>query len=246
MAPYARQCFTMALKAEEGVPGKQGWLTFAQQFPSQQTLTGHSTVTPFTSQETDHALLSLTEYLSKNFSMLCRNLEEKKAQEVIKILWNDILVVMDNLTLPQLHGSIETGRRKWNPRQVSLVQSSIKVKRNRPERDGSKFRKKQLFLQSAHSLSRIHIPSLSPFLFPSISLQLLSLTHASSYFATPLLLLLPILPPPFSAPSVEDFVGSPSIFPCRRGGPWDCPYRFGDLSLSRLDSYSWMLPCSLL
>jgi len=72
-------------------------------------------------------LLPLTEYLDKNLETLCSSLSSKMAQEVIFRTWCDILVILENLLVPQMYGAVERDRRILNTRQLNFVEVALDI-----------------------------------------------------------------------------------------------------------------------
>lgn len=69
----------------------------------------------------------LLDYFNKNFEMLCERLSGKMAQETIRIIWEELLLIIEYLLIPPLFGPIEKDRRVPNPRQVSLTSHMLKL-----------------------------------------------------------------------------------------------------------------------
>jgi hypothetical protein len=69
----------------------------------------------------------LLDYFNKNFEMLCERLSGKMAQETIKIIWEELLLIIEYLLIPPLFGPIEKDRRIPCPRQISLTDHMLKL-----------------------------------------------------------------------------------------------------------------------
>jgi hypothetical protein len=69
----------------------------------------------------------LLDYFNKNFEMLCERLSGKMAQETIRIIWEELLLIMEYLLIPPLFGPIEKDRRTPCTRQISLISHMLKL-----------------------------------------------------------------------------------------------------------------------
>jgi len=127
ISPYTREVLTKACKDNEAAPLPNKSIFSLTKSYSNVTTSGKSIDADLTAQEAEEALLPLTEYLDKNLETLCSSLSSKMAQEVIFRTWCDILVILENLMVPQMYGAVERDRRILNKRQVNFVKVALDV-----------------------------------------------------------------------------------------------------------------------
>lgn len=127
ISPYVREVLTKACKDNEAAPSPAKSIFSLTKALSNVTASGKSIDTNLTPQEAEEALLPLTEYLDKNLETLCSSLSSKMAQEVIFRTWCDILVVLENLMVPQMYGAVERERKILNKRQINFIQTALDI-----------------------------------------------------------------------------------------------------------------------
>ena len=127
ISPYTREILTKACKDNEAAPLPNKSIFSLTKAYSNVTASGKSIDAKLTPQEAEEALLPLTEYLDKNLETLCSSLSSKMAQEVIFRTWCDILVILENLLVPQMYGAVERDRRILNTRQLNFVEVALDV-----------------------------------------------------------------------------------------------------------------------
>lgn len=127
MAPWANECIIKAIREHDTVDSK-GWFGYGSAPSARTTSVGVSIDTPVTQVQAETSIAALTEYLNRNFEILCVGLTPQNAQEAIKLLWGEVLVIFENAILPQLHGAIESNRRRLNQRQLSAVEILLEVR----------------------------------------------------------------------------------------------------------------------
>ena len=88
---------------------------------------GHAVDAPMSNEDSDTALRPLADYLDRNLETLCRYLSTLMAQEVIKKIWDEILIQIEALMIPPLFGSIDPNRRIMNKRQLSLADWTLRI-----------------------------------------------------------------------------------------------------------------------
>lgn len=103
---------------------------------SNETASGKSINVALNDRDADEALKPLAEYLDKNLEILCRSLSTPMAQEVIKRIWDEILVVLESLLLSPLYGQIEKDRRILNRRQLSVANWTLNILKDFFHADG--------------------------------------------------------------------------------------------------------------
>lgn len=92
---------------------------------SEETAAGVSIHKAISESEGDTALLPLTDYLDRNLKTLCDSLSPQMAQEVIKRIWEESLLVIEAILIPPLYGQIERERRYLNRRQISMAEFTV-------------------------------------------------------------------------------------------------------------------------
>ncbi|OUM69158.1 hypothetical protein PIROE2DRAFT_57650 [Piromyces sp. E2] len=127
ISPYTREVLTKACKDNEAAPLPNKSIFSLTKSFSNLTPSGKSIDAKLTPQEAEEALLPLTEYLDKNLETLCSSLSSKMAQEVIFRTWCDILVILENLMVPQMYGAVERDRRILNKRQVNFIEVALDI-----------------------------------------------------------------------------------------------------------------------
>jgi len=127
ISPYVREALTKACKDNEAAPLPNKSIFSLTKSYSNLTASGKSIDAKLTPEEAEEALLPLTEYLDKNLETLCSSLSSKMAQEVIFRTWCDILVILENLMVPQMYGAVERDRRILNKRQVNFIEKALEV-----------------------------------------------------------------------------------------------------------------------
>jgi len=127
ISPYTREVLTKACKDNEAAPLPNKSIFSLTKSFSNLTPSGKSIDAKLTPQEAEEALLPLTEYLDKNLETLCSSLSSKMAQEVIFRTWCDILVILENLMVPQMYGAVERDRRILNKRQINFIEVALDV-----------------------------------------------------------------------------------------------------------------------
>jgi hypothetical protein len=110
------------------VPAKSFFssLTSSVQY-SENTAAGALISQALTETEADTALAPLTDYLNKNFELLCVSLPPSMAQEAIRRIWDETLVILESVVIPPLYGPIDKERRIFNLRQISLLEKTLKI-----------------------------------------------------------------------------------------------------------------------
>ncbi|ORX85927.1 hypothetical protein BCR32DRAFT_290389 [Anaeromyces robustus] len=127
ISPIVREILTKACKDNEAAPLPNKSIFSLTKSYSNLTPSGKPIDAKLTSQEAEEALLPLTEYLDKNLETLCSSLSSKMAQEVIFRTWSDILVILENLMVPQMYGAVERDRRILNPRQINYIEVALDI-----------------------------------------------------------------------------------------------------------------------
>ncbi|TPX74857.1 hypothetical protein CcCBS67573_g03877 [Chytriomyces confervae] len=140
VSPYLRETIVRVIKEHESVALNRGFLqtalgTGSVQY-SNQTAAGVAIDKPVTPAEADSAMSPVTEYLNKNLELLCANLSPSMAHEVIKRLWEEVLLDVEYVLIPPLFGQIESSRRYLNKRQVSMCGWALSVLRSFFHADG--------------------------------------------------------------------------------------------------------------
>lgn len=139
ISPYARQVLISVFKQHEAtvIPAKSYFssLITAVEY-SDQTASGVSIQRELNEREADDALKPLADYLDKNLEILCRSLSTRMAQEVIKRIWDEILLVMEFLLIAPLYGQIEKERRILNKRQLSVAGWTLSILKDFFHADG--------------------------------------------------------------------------------------------------------------
>ena len=127
------------VKEHESIPlpskGFFSALTTAVEY-SKFTASGASIDTPIPESQAEQSLGILIDYLNKNLEILCMSLSPSMAQEVIKRLWDESLLIIESLLAPTLYGEIERDRRLLNRRQTSMVKWSLGMLRDFFHADG--------------------------------------------------------------------------------------------------------------
>jgi len=130
ISPYAREVLLTVFKEHEAtaLPAKSYFssLISAVEY-SDETVTGVSINRELSERESDDALRPLAEYLDKNLEILCRSLSTRMAQEVIKRIWDELLIVMEFLLIAPIYGQIERERRILNKRQLSVAGWTLSI-----------------------------------------------------------------------------------------------------------------------
>lgn len=103
---------------------------------SDETASGISINVELNDRDADLALKPLAEYLDKNLEILCRSLSVPMAQEVIKRIWDEVLVVLEGIMVSPLYGRIGGERRVLNRRQVSACRWSLSILKDFFHADG--------------------------------------------------------------------------------------------------------------
>lgn len=133
MCPFVRAHLQKALKVQEAVPESKGWLSFSSNAVTtsgpgnRMTAAQQSIDTEMQRCLVEDAVADLTDYLDSNFGVLCVHLATNNAQEVIKLLWQEILVIIEGILLPQLYGTMEKDRKRFNKRQLSFASQAMDV-----------------------------------------------------------------------------------------------------------------------
>jgi len=91
------------------------------------TATGHNVLSPVSMLECETSLAPLTRYLNRNLQTLCLGLSPKMAKIVITKIWCEVLIIIENIMIPQLFGPIEKDRRMLNPRQLGVIDNAFKI-----------------------------------------------------------------------------------------------------------------------
>jgi hypothetical protein len=78
-------------------------------------------------EEAETLIQPVTEYLDKNLETLAINLSEPMAQLIIAKTWREILVQLEDILVPQLHGNVEKTRRPLNVKQLSMMTKTLKI-----------------------------------------------------------------------------------------------------------------------
>lgn len=103
---------------------------------SNETASGVSINVELNDRDADIALKPLASYLDKNLELLCRSLSTPMAQEVIKRIWDEILLVLESLLISPLYGQIERERRILNRRQLSVARWTLNIMKDFFHADG--------------------------------------------------------------------------------------------------------------
>jgi len=91
------------------------------------TTTGQNILDPISMLECETSLAPLTRYLNKNLQTLCLGLSPKMAKIVITKIWCEVLIIIENIMIPQLFGPIEKDRKMLNPRQLAVIDNAFKI-----------------------------------------------------------------------------------------------------------------------
>jgi len=91
------------------------------------TATGHNVLDPISMLECETSLAPLTRYLNRNLQTLCLGLSPKMAKIVITKIWCEVLIIIENIMIPQLFGPIEKDRKMLNPRQLAVIDNAFKI-----------------------------------------------------------------------------------------------------------------------
>jgi hypothetical protein len=121
------------------------------------TSSGHSIDVPVSTAEADNLVSPITDYLNKNFEILCGAMDMKMAQGVIRLLWEDILLYVENILVPALFGQIESSRRIFNVRQTSLIKCMLVILRDFVNHDGEEMGIPLSVLQSPRYYDLMHL-----------------------------------------------------------------------------------------
>jgi hypothetical protein len=138
VSPYTKAMILKAVKDQEAVaePSKSFFsLATTTQF-TDNTASGASVNSNMTETEADEAIFPLTDYLNKNFEVLCVSLPTRMAQESIRRIWEELLLIIEYTLIPPLFGPIEKERRLFNPRQLSLISIMLGILRDFFHADG--------------------------------------------------------------------------------------------------------------
>ncbi|KAJ3001877.1 UNVERIFIED_CONTAM: hypothetical protein HDU68_006598, partial [Siphonaria sp. JEL0065] len=127
-SPYLKEVIVKCVREHEAVAVSKGFFQSTVQYTNQ-TSTGAPIDQLITPKEADVALSPLTEYLNKNLETLCGSLSSSMAHEVIKRLWDEVLIDIEYVLIPPLYGQLETNRRYLNKRQVSLCGWALSILR---------------------------------------------------------------------------------------------------------------------
>ncbi|KAJ1559631.1 hypothetical protein HK405_009884, partial [Cladochytrium tenue] len=141
ISPYMKEVIAKSMKEHEAAPVQQSFfssLTGAVQY-SNNTAAGISIDRTVTSSEADHLLSPMTDYLNKNLQTLCQLLSVPMAKEVIKRLWDEVLLNVDHLLAPPLYGQLERDRKVLNARQLSMASWTLRIMRDFFHADGEAF-----------------------------------------------------------------------------------------------------------
>ncbi|ORY17037.1 hypothetical protein LY90DRAFT_517669 [Neocallimastix californiae] len=114
MVPYMRIVLYKMIKDQEAVQ-------------SMVTATGQNVLDPISMLECETSLAPLTRYLNKNLQTLCLGLSPKMAKIVITKIWCEVLIIIENIMIPQLFGPIEKDRKMLNPRQLAVIDNAFKI-----------------------------------------------------------------------------------------------------------------------
>ncbi|KAJ3063359.1 hypothetical protein HDU98_000827 [Podochytrium sp. JEL0797] len=135
ISPYLKEVILKCVKEHEAVAMNRGFFNSTVQY-SNQTSGGVPIDQLVSPTEADIALSPLTEYLNKNLETLCRSLSMPMVHQVIKLLWDEVLVDIEYVLIPPLYGQLETTRRFLNKRQVSLCGWALSILRAFLHADG--------------------------------------------------------------------------------------------------------------
>jgi hypothetical protein len=91
------------------------------------TVSGHNVLDPISMLECETSLVPLTRYLNRNLQTLCLGLSPKMAKIVITKIWCEVLIIIENIMIPQLFGPIEKDRKMLNPRQLGVIDNAFKI-----------------------------------------------------------------------------------------------------------------------
>jgi len=91
------------------------------------TANGHNVLDPISMLECETSLAPLTRYLNRNLQTLCLGLSPKMAKIVITKIWCEVLIIIENIMIPQLFGPIEKDRKMLNPRQLAVIDNAFKI-----------------------------------------------------------------------------------------------------------------------
>ncbi|KAJ3347766.1 hypothetical protein HDU83_001818, partial [Entophlyctis luteolus] len=128
ISPYLKEVISKTVKEQSATGVSRGFFGGAMEY-SNFTAAGVPIDQLVNPQEADAALSPLTEYLEKNLMTLVAVLSPALAHEVIKKLWDEVLLDIEHVLIPPLYGQLESTRRFLNKRQLSLCGWALSILR---------------------------------------------------------------------------------------------------------------------
>jgi C2 domain len=128
--PYTKEIISKCFKDNEAapLPSKSYFSSLMSSVEySDLTADGKSINSQVSELEADDALGPLIQYLDKNLQTLCASLSPVMAQEVIKRTWEESVIVIEQLLLPPLFGTIDPARKLLTRRQLSMASQCLKI-----------------------------------------------------------------------------------------------------------------------
>ena len=126
-----KEVILKSIKIQEAAPlPSRNFFTSLTNTPiqySSQTIAGVDIDKPMASEEADGLLAPLTDYLNKNLEKLCTSISSAMVHEVIKRLWGETLLIVENALVPPLYGQLDSNRRFLNHRQITMAQWTLKI-----------------------------------------------------------------------------------------------------------------------
>ena len=165
ISPYSKDVLTKSIKKHEAAPVSKTFLSSlssltAQTEYSNLNASGASVDQPVSAREADEALEPLTDYLNKNLQTICEHLPTKTAQKVVLKAWEDALMSLELILVPNLFGQIDRDRRILNKRQVSMANWIVKILFDFFHADGADLGLPRKVLQTAHYSEVTHLLSI--------------------------------------------------------------------------------------
>jgi hypothetical protein len=138
--PILNQSLEKAVKDNEPAPLPS--TSFFTQFTasveySDRTITGKSVDSEVDESEAVASITPLIDYLEKNFSSICDQLELETARNVIGKLWNTTLSTCLSLAVPPLYGVVT--QKRLCVRQISMLRHCVDILRDFFHGDGGEY-----------------------------------------------------------------------------------------------------------